>query len=397
MDIDSKQNKIFYYLFIIIIYLLVFQNLLQKYIEIFRYFDEFLAICSIPVIIFSVLKKKEIKIKKYDLYIVIFLFIIGIIGVYSSYHFKYQPIGIVLLDIILFYKFYLVYYMFNILNKGDYLNKNRKDIVKHLKFIIILFLTMTIFNYIFKMFPYEYRYGIMANRIFYEHPTNLVATSVFLITALIYFEKKIDFKYTIIIGVIIASTLRMKAFVFFMVFMLIVLYVEKFNKKINFIKFILITIICLIIAFDQIQYYFLGNNDIARTVLLNTSIEITRDYFPVGTGFATFASHFSATNYSPVYIIYNIQNVYGLSKNNSAFISDSFWPMILGQFGIFGFISYLICIFLLLLKIQAKYEDKTKYEYISKLSILIYLIISSTSESAFVNPMAILLAVMLGV
>ena len=397
MTIDGKQNKSIYYLFIIIIYFLLFQNFIQNYIGIFRYFDEILAIFSIPIIVFYFLSKKEKTIKKYDLFITVFLMIIGIIGVYSSLKYKYQPIKIVLSDRLLFYKFFLIYYLFNIFNKNGFLDRRNDDIVKHIKFIIVFFFIFTILNYIFKLFPSNYRYGIMVNRLFFEQPTNLVATSVFLLTALIYFEKKIDLKYIIIIGIVIASTLRMKAFIFLLVFSIITIYVEKFNKKVNFSKILIIALICLCIAFEQIQYYFLGENDIARTVLLNTSIEIANDYFPLGTGFATFGSHFSATSYSPIYTIYGIQNVHGLTKENSFFISDSFWPMILGQFGFIGFALYFICIILILFKIQKSYSEQNKYAYISKLSVLAYLMISSTSESAFVNPMAILLAIMLAI
>lgn len=155
--------------------------------------------------------------------------------------------------------------------------------------------------------------------------------------------------------------------------------------------------VCFFIAYDQIEYYFFTSDDIARGVLLETSIKIANEHFPVGAGFGTFASYFSATNYSPIYAKYNIQDVHGLTKENPSFISDSFWPMLIGQFGYIGAILYLICIILMLVKIQKKFSIENKYKYIAKISILAYLMISSTSESAFVNPMAISLALILGI
>lgn len=394
---NERQEKRIYYIFIVIVYILIFQNLLQNYIGFLRYFDEILAVCAVPFITCAFLKRNPKIVKTKDLIIFLMLIIIGIVGIYSNIKYKYQPINIVLSDMIVFYKFFLVYYLFRIFNKNKIIDKYSKKILRHIKRIIIFFFVLTIANYIFHLFPSDYRYGIMVNRLFYEQPTNLVATSVFLMGALIYFEKKINIKYILPLIIVLVSTLRMKAFIFVVVFLIIFLYVGIFNKKINFSKIIIIIVLCLILAFDQIQYYFLGADDIARTVLLNTSIEIAGKYFPIGTGFATFGSHFSAISYSPVYTIYNIQNIHGLSRNSSFYISDSFWPMVLGQFGYIGFFAFSSIIFILFLKLQKQFSIKNKYIYIAKLSVLFYLVISSTSESAFVNPMSILLALILGI
>lgn len=397
MQKSNKYKELLYYIFIVILYSLLFQNVIQRYISIFKYFDEFLAVITIPIVLLSVLKKKTLKIKKYDFFIIILLLFIGLIGLYSSFKYKYQPIYISLLDMILIYKFFLVYYLGNILNNEDKLYIYNKRITKHLKVITIIFLIFTVINYMFKVFPSSYRYGIMANTIFYGQPTSLVSSCIFLISTMIFFEKKIDYKYICILLFIIATTLRMKAFLFIIVFLIITLYVNKTNKKITFSKIGVIMCVCFFIAYDQIEYYFFTSDDIARGVLLETSIKIANDHFPVGAGFGTFASYFSATNYSPIYAKYNIKDVHGLTKENPSFISDSFWPMLIGQFGYIGAILYLICIVLILVKIQKNFSIENKYKYIAKISILAYLMISSTSESAFVNPMAISLALILGI
>ena len=83
-----KKNKV--YFFILIIYLLVFQDLLQQYISVMQYFDEILAIILIPIMIFNCIKNKTLKISKYNLYIVVCIIIITIIGLLGNVIYKYK-------------------------------------------------------------------------------------------------------------------------------------------------------------------------------------------------------------------------------------------------------------------------------------------------------------------
>ena len=143
--------------------------------------------------------------------------------------------------------------------------------------------------------------------------------------------------------------------------------------------------------------YFIEDNQTARGALFRTSFEIANDYFPIGTGFGTFASNFSGENYSPLYEKYGINDIWGLSAEDPAFISDSFWPMIIGQFGYIGAILYMICVILIYEDIQRKYNKEKKGVYTAKMLCLLYLVISSIAESAFVNPLAIPLAMILSI
>lgn len=57
------------------------------------------------------------------------------------------------------------------------------------------------------------------------------------------------------------------------------------------------------------------------------------DYFPFGSGLASFASFPSAENYSSLYYEYGLNNIGGLSPDMPDFICDAFYPT-LAQFGI---------------------------------------------------------------
>ena len=71
--------------------------------------------------------------------------------------------------------------------------------------------------------------------------------------------------------------------------------------------------------------------------------------------------------------------------------------MLLGQFGYIGMGVYILIIIIIFIKIQHGYKIENKAIYISKITALVYLLISSTSESAFVNPMAIALAITIAI
>ena len=393
-----KKDKVLYWFFIIVMYIFVFQNLIQQYVNFVGYFDELIAIMIIPLLIIILSMKKKWNIKKIDLVILSCLLGILIIGVYANLRYQYQPINIVLSDILVFYKFFLVYYLFQILNKEKLLQTYSNKISKHIDIIVMGLFFFTIINYIFEFFPSEQkRYGIMVNQLFYTNPTSLVAICVFLLGIKVYFTKKINTITTYMLCIIIFTTLRIKAIGFLVIFAIISIYVCKKQEKITALKIGILAVICILIAHQQIEYYFIGADNSARASLLSTSFKIANDYAPIGTGFATFASHFSGESYSPLYTMYGIQNVYGLTKEKHNFISDSFWPMILGQFGYLGTILYLIVIVLIFRKIQLQYNKENKYEYIAKLATLAYLIISSTSEAAFVNSFAIGFAIVLAI
>ena len=129
--------------------------------------------------------------------------------------------------------------------------------------------------------------------------------------------------------------------------------------------------------------------------MLLTSITILKDYFPIGTGFATFASHSAAVNYSPVYTKYGFELIYELRNSvTGTFFDDQFWPIILGQTGAIGTVCYVYVLFTLFKKIQRLFNVNLDL-YMSALFVFIYLFISSIAEPAFNNSVAIPLAMTL--
>lgn len=78
----------------------------------------------------------------------------------------------------------------------------------------------------------------------------------------------------------------------------------------------------------------------ARVALYQASLLVARDHFPLGAGLGRFGSWMSRTDYSDLYYQYGLDKVYGLSPRFPTFITDTFWPQVLGELGVVGLIGY---------------------------------------------------------
>jgi hypothetical protein len=135
---------------------------------------------------------------------------------------------------------------------------------------------------------------------------------------------------------------------------------------------------------------------IARYVLYAIMPEILNDYFPFGSGLASYATNSSAVFYSNIYVQYGIDSVWGLSKSYPEFISDTYYPS-LAQFGYVGVVLYLSFWINIFIKI-IKYYKRTKStdNMIITLLILIFLTIEGTTASTFIAQGGFFVMMLLG-
>lgn len=130
----------------------------------------------------------------------------------------------------------------------------------------------------------------------------------------------------------------------------------------------------------------------ARAELARGAVAVANRYFPFGSGFATFGSAVTGTpgNYSPLYYELGLSTVFGLEPGRTWFLSDTFWPIAIGQFGWLGLVLYVL--FLVFLFLYAyRYRDSASARLASTLCFL-FLLISSAAESAFFHPESVSLA-----
>lgn len=201
---------------------------------------------------------------------------------------------------------------------------------------------------------------------------------------------------------------RSKFYGFFILATAIVFYFNKLSRiKLNAKNIFLLLLVCslmAVVAWEKIQIYFiqsLADNSeekdlIARSVLYITSFAIFRDYFPFGSGFASFATFSSGVYYSDIYVKYGIENVWGISRTFYNYIADTYYPS-LAQFGVAGVCLY-ISFWLYILKkaYRALQVSRNIQLFLLILMIVGYFAIESTSDSTFTTHRGFFIMMLLG-
>lgn len=190
------------------------------------------------------------------------------------------------------------------------------------------------------------------------------------------------------------------------------LYKPGMMKHLNFKHLMLIISLLLLIlavGWGKFEYYFIkGNSDTfdpnvmesyARPALYVTAFMIFCDYFPFGSGLASFASFASSENYSDLYYEYGLNYIYGLSPEMPDFIYDAFYPS-LAQFGVVGvilFIWFWVYIYKYLKILIRENPEKNKYIFCIGVMTMCFVFIESIASTSFVQFYGMLDMMLLGI
>ena len=167
---------------------------------------------------------------------------------------------------------------------------------------------------------------------------------------------------------------------------IIILFFVGKPLKIN-LKYLLLGVAALVVVFyvvkDEFFYYFVEDYEYnVRPMLYIKMWEVLGDYFPFGSGFATYANPASMTWYSPIYTKYNLDTIWGLDQGNEFhFASDAYYP-IFAQFGYVGMALFVYFIYYIFKKMNSLYEathDIKRYKV--ALIIVAYILIQATSNA----------------
>ena len=385
-----KKSTIFSFFIFIILNLLLFQPFIQEKIYFIKYLDELVAGMAFLYLIFSL---KNNAITKSEAKILISLCLLLLIGTLGTVINRYQTqFNAIFIDVFNLSKFIIAILglnrFFKIKNVANILNLQ----LNAQKIIIIITFIFMIINFLIGLegMTYEIRYGIRAFQFIYGHAGALNVITTFQVCFLLYEmiknkQKKHNYIYFFLCELILISTLRTRAFVFAVLAFIVYFYfVKKGNLSRKKFLYIIISIVAIFfIASSQLNKYFNDENRTPRNDLLNGSLVLMKDYFPIGTGFATYGSYAASKYYSPIYYTFGFQKYYGMSKSDNQFLTDNFWPMILGEFGILGFLIYIYMLYLCF-KYLSRYCTNEEKKAILIL-IFITMIFNSTVSSAFVH------------
>lgn len=390
----SNKDKI---ILISLFYFMIFQNVLENYFNIFGILDEAMSAAIVIIAIINILSSRRkyviCKNNKKILVSVLALIIIGIIGNLKT---DYQTMIPALKDAVCVLKGIITYVFIPLCLSNLNLDEYLTTMNNHLKFITGLVFLTVIGNLLFDIFPYyEIRFGIKSQQIFFTHPTYLASFSVIIIILLSVNlrEHEENKKYIILMLLVLASTLRFKSIAFIPIYMYLYYIVFKKQRKLQLLDVGILCVLGGVFAISQVMEYF-NNPDWARNVLTMNSLNIAKDNFPIGTGFGTYASWASGESYSNIYYDYNISTTWGISPDFYEFIADTFWPMIIGQFGVLGLGIYIY----ILLRIYKNIINNDNLDYyFGQILALLYLIILSIAEASFSGPIVVVYMALIAV
>lgn len=398
MTIRLKTQKTAREWFVLLVfYLFLFQSPLSELHQIFAYVDEVFPLTGIAVIAYRSLSTAKLRMQKNDAQTVVLMLLFLATGLLGNLIYRYQPLQAVLKDLYTNMKFFLAIISGYVLFKDCGCAREENVVVGHARMMCTLLFALACVDLVFQVFPSGgERYGIRSVRLFYVHETYLAGAMVFLLMILLAFYEKKNQPYMVLGLIVLLLTLKGKAFAGAVAYVMFTYFFVYYRKKIRLVHVAVIAVAVVLVAWDQVAYYFIElDGESARSVLTTTSFQILKDYFPIGTGFGTYASAAAMEYYSPVYYEYGLNQIWGLSESYSAFGSDTFWPIIIGQTGLIGTVCFIAVLLFLFARLQ-KVRRGNICAYAAGLFAFTYILISSTAEPAFHNSVSIPLAMMLG-
>jgi len=173
-----------------------------------------------------------------------------------------------------------------------------------------------------------------------------------------------------------------------------------------------LVVLIVLVTWQKFSYYFIEgtaamadaesleemSEAFARPLLYYVGGNILVDYFPFGSGLASFASDASAINYSGLYYEYGLDKMWGLSPSYSAFVTDAYYPT-LCQFGFVGLGLFVYFWYRVMRKMNhrvAEQPELFRYPFILAVLILFYVLIESIGGTLFVQGPGVMMMMMMG-
>jgi len=232
------------------------------------------------------------------------------------------------------------------------------------------------------------------------HHESRLATAASIMALLYLYCSEYTIKDKIVFLCILAIGLfsgRSKMYGFFVIAAFLVFYINnsfelKLNKK-NTTLFALASIAVIIAAWSKINFYFIqggiGNprdasDYYARAALYYFSTDIFKDYFPFGSGFATYATFASGKYYSHIYNDYGMDAMHGLTARQPDFIADTYYPA-LAQFGVVGAILFFTFWGVLTKKVVKSFDKSNMKDFTINILIVLFFLIECTSDATITH------------
>ncbi len=356
--INKKFNIFNINILISIFAFLVFISMdLIRFINI-PYLDELIAILMLLYLLFAFVYDN---IKRSMLPFILTITIICVIGLISSVvNFSNMNVINNITDIFLFVKPF-IFFLFGMLlkDKSDLTLKSIRVLSKAT--IVIVFASFLIFIATSKAVFYSIfdknAFGFLAT-----HAGSIANPIILCLTIICSSKSKTNIIYGIMAAIIIFAIdsgigkLGLLLIIYFFLFL------KYFRPKIRYV--ILFGIVIVMLSMDEITNY-LTNTSAVRYLMIYYGIITALRYFPFGSGFATYGSTIAKQDYSYLYYEYGFNHIYGMMPGDDGmYLSDTYYSMIIGQFGFIGtmvFLIFLLIIFAYINKLGEKNKQYAAY------------------------------------
>ena len=368
----------------------VFHGVLEDTVPVLSFFDECIGLLCLPFALYDYWKnykengnKNILSSKRRWEFILLILFLLT--GFVGSVLYHFQPLWIVAVSAVLSTKFFMILLTAGYLQKYMPIDLQEQELtVEVLSVLWFVYYGLTL---IFK--DYLVAPGAW----------DICAKSSLLFALLIFCKHQKVWLYRISMFLMIAMLAlsgKEKSYGAILIFAVLYYLIvhKKVQTKIRYILYMAVPVALL--AWDKIYFYYVeGHGHYAKSIMTSTALQIAKDYFPIGTGFGTFGSTYAAKFYSPVYHLYGIAENEQMGEQARMYLTDVFWPILLGENGVFGTLLYCGLILILFIRIQRVfYYNKTKYFLL--IYMLVFMMMTTFSEAGFMQPMVMVYAFVMG-
>lgn len=324
-----------------------------------------------------------------------------LVGLCGNVLFDYVPsVNAVCRDVVNFLKFPLGFVLIRYLKIDSRLKNSLSQglmaILKMLVVVIFLFGVVSLFVDI-GMSQEEIRYGIHPYQFLFSHPTYLVLCCVFLLSLL---EATSDGKREWLLEAMLVGTvcltMRTKGIAMVAIFLFVkyigicverlcnLLHVENFmegkhKRKVQVLCCILGALILFAVGYRKLAMYAAFESS-PREVLNMGAFQLLGKCFPIGSGFASFASHISWNANSGIYEFIRIPFYKEEGMLQTAVLGDAGYAYYIGQFGVIGLF---LCAFLFFCLYRISVSRSRRK--LSANTLWMYIGIALTSESILLN------------
>ncbi len=342
----KKTMNIQTLLIFILVELLIFQNWLQIVVPFLKMLDEIVAVIGLAFYFFKILMSG--KMLKSDIKILIPLIISLLLGLTGNLSYGIQSSRIaIMIDVVSTFKFIFVFLGYRAMMDSSVIKVKKliRWISAIMKVYVLILSGFAAVN-LFKSIGMDagMRYGIRMFAFVYGTPGHLInqmTYALLIFTAEREQKKHGNITWLLLCFWIMLLTVKTRALVLAAIYIgLYYVFLLREKKRLG-MEILGIVSIGILIGYSQFKYYFLGTAT-PRQTFVTGAIKLVKEYFPLGTGFATYGSSAAADYYSPLYYALGFDLRYGMGPTSNMFLDDNFWPMIFAQLGLFGAFVFIV-------------------------------------------------------